>query len=127
LRAALENVEATDIECVTAIQKRGLIEKCVVTYDAELSKKPNPARKAQILTALGHIYGAQGDHATAYGIRLDVAKSRGRGIDWYRAGLSALASQKLVESKDAFRRALASSNLPSDIRKSLASEFVVPK
>ena len=127
LRMALENVEASDLECATAIQKRGLIEKCVITYELELSKKPSPARKAQIQTALGHINVIQGDHAAAYTIRLDVAKSRGRGIDWYRAAVSALAAQKLVESKDAFRRALASPNLPLDVRKSLTSDLTVPK
>ena len=127
LRTALESVEASEVECAFSIQKRGLIEKCILTYQVELSKKPGAARRAQIQTALGHIYTTQGDHAAAYAIRLDVAKSRGRGIDWYRAGTSALAAQKLIESKDAFRRALASTNLPSDVRKALSPELAVPK
>ncbi len=127
LRTALESVEVSDVECAFSIQKRGLIEKCIMTYQLELSKKPVSARRAQIQTALGHIYTTQGDHAAAYAIRLDVAKSRGRGIDWYRAGTAALASQKLIESKDAFRRALASANLPSDVRKALSPELSVPK
>lgn len=127
LRSALESVEASEVECAFSIQKRGLIEKCIVTYQLELSRKPTSARRAQIQTALGHIYTTQGDHVTAYAIRLDVAKSRGRGIDWYRAGTAAMASQKLIESKDAFRRALASTNLPSDVRKALSPELSVPK
>lgn len=127
LRSALESVEASEVECVFSIQKRGLIEKCIVTYQLELSRKPTSARRAQIQTALGHIYTTQGDHVAAYAIRLDVAKSRGRGIDWYRAGTAAMASQKLIESKDAFRRALASTNLPSDVRKALSPELSVPK
>ncbi len=127
LRSALESVEASEVECAFSIQKRGLIEKCIVTYQLELSRKPTSARRAQIQTALGHIYTTQGDHVTAYAIRLDVAKSRGRGIDWYRAGTAAMASHKLIESKDAFRRALASTNLPSDVRKALSPELSVPK
>lgn len=127
LRSALESVEASEVECAFSIQKRGLIEKCIVTYQLELSRRPTSARRAQIQTALGHIYTTQGDHVTAYAIRLDVAKSRGRGIDWYRAGTAAMASQKLIESKDAFRRALASTNLPSDVRKALSPELSVPK
>ena len=127
LRTALESVEVSDVECAFSIQKRGLIEKCIVTYQLELSRRPTSARRAQIQTALGHIYTTQGDHVTAYAIRLDVAKSRGRGIDWYRAGTAAMASQKLIESKDAFRRALASTNLPSDVRKALSPELSVPK
>ena len=127
LRSALENVEASDLECTAALQKRGLFEKCILTYEGELAKKPNVVRRALIQTALGHIFATKGDHIAAYSQRLDVAKSRGRGIDWYRAGVSALAAQKVIDSKDAFRRALASPNLPSDIRKSLASEMVTPK
>jgi tetratricopeptide (TPR) repeat protein len=127
LRTALESVEASEVECAFSIQKRGLIKKCILTYQVELSKKPSSVRRAQIQTALGHIYTTQGDNVAAYAIRLDVAKSRGRGIDWYRAGAAALASQKLIESKDAFRRALASANLPSDVRKALSPELSVPK
>jgi tetratricopeptide (TPR) repeat protein len=127
LRTALETVESSEVECAFSIQKRGLIEKCILTYQVELSKKPNPARRAQIQTALGHIYATQGDHVAAYAIRVDVAKSRGRGIDWYRVGTAALASQKLVESKDAFRRALASASLPSDVRKALSPDLAIPK
>jgi tetratricopeptide (TPR) repeat protein len=127
LRTALESVESSDIECVFSIQKRGLIEKCIVTYQLELSGKPNSVRRAQIQSALGHIYTMQGDHVAAYAIRLDLAKSRGRGIDWYRVGTAALASQKLLESKDAFRRALGSANLPSDVRKALSPDLSIPK
>jgi tetratricopeptide (TPR) repeat protein len=127
LRSALENVEASDLECTAALQKRGLFEKCILTYESEMARKPSAGRRAMIQTALGHIYAVKGDHITAYSQRLDVAKTRGRGIDWYRAGVSALAAQKVLDSKDAFRRALASSNLPADIRKSLASEMVTPK
>lgn len=127
LRTALEQVETIELECLLGIQKRGLLEKCVLTYGSELSKKPSAVRKAHIQTALGHIYALQGEHLLAYAIRLDVAKSRGRGIDWYRVGSSALAAQKLVESKDAFRKALASPNLPSEIRKALGSDLIVPR
>lgn len=127
LRLALETVEAADLECILAIQKRGLVDKCMLTYAAELARKPSSVRKAQIQTAIGHLHTLLGDHNAAYSIRLDVAKSRGRGIDWYRVGTSAFASQKLVESKDAFRRALASVNLPPDVRKALSPDLVLPR
>lgn len=127
LRSSLETVEASELECAVAIQKRGLVEKCMVTYQAELSRKPSSVRKFQIQTAIGHLLTVLGDHNAAYAIRLDVAKSRGRGIDWYRVGTSAMAAQKPLESKDAFRRALASANLPADIRKAITPELSLPK
>ena len=127
LRSSLETVEAPELECAVAIQKRGLVEKCMVTYQAELLRKPSSVRKFHIQTAIGHLLSVLGDHNAAYAIRLDVAKSRGRGIDWYRVGTSAMAAQKPLESKDAFRRALASVNLPADIRKSLTPELSLPK
>jgi tetratricopeptide (TPR) repeat protein len=127
LRTALETVEAADLECVVSIQKRGLIEKCMLTYQAELVRKPSEVRKYQIQTAMGHLYTVLGDHNAAYAIRVELAKSRGRGIDWYRVGTSAMAAQKLLESKDAFRRALATVNLPADIRKALSPDISIPK
>ncbi|MFY8053206.1 MAG: hypothetical protein ACOVP2_11360, partial [Armatimonadaceae bacterium] len=74
-----------------------------------------------------HLYTVLGDHNAAYAIRVELAKSRGRGIDWYRVGTSAMAAQKLLESKDAFRRALATVNLPADIRKALSPDISIPK
>ena len=127
LRSSLETVEVSELECAVAIQKRGLVEKCMVTYQAELSRKPSSVRKFQIQTAIGHLLTVLGDHNAAYAIRLDVAKSRGRGIDWYRVGTSAMAAQKPLESKDAFRRAMASVNLPADIRKAITPELSLPK
>ncbi|MFM7186822.1 MAG: tetratricopeptide repeat protein [Armatimonadota bacterium] len=127
LRSSLETVEASELECVRALQKRGLIEKCMLTYQTELSRKPSGVRKYQIQTAIGHLLTVLGDHSAAYAIRLEVANSRGRGIDWYRVGTSAMAAQKPLESKDAFRRAMSTVNLPADIRKAIAPELSVPK
>ena len=127
LRSSLETVEAAELECANGIQKRGLIEKCMLTYQTELSRKPMSVRKFQIQTAIGHLYTLLGDHNAAFAIRLDVAKSRGRGIDWYRVGTSAMAVQKPLESKDAFRRAMASVNLPADIRKALSPDLALPR
>lgn len=127
LRTSLETVESAELECAIGIQKRGLIEKCMLTYQSELSRRPAGVRKLQIQTAIGHLYTVLGDHNAAYTIRLDVAKARGRGMDWYRVGTSAMAAQKPLESKDAFRRAMASSNLPAEIRKALSPDLALPR
>lgn len=122
LRSALEAATDAQSTAIIGLENRGLIEKCVITYTAQLARNPNIDRRLSIQIALGYLYSHQGNLQKSYESRLDVSRIRPRGVDWYLLGLSAQAVNKELDAKMAFKNALSSKNLPETIRQSLSKQ-----